>query len=183
MRHKRPLKITSRTSSVTNGFVQAILPDIPPTEQDRAAALAALGLPPHQCVYCGDQATDWDHLRPIVINKRPSGYLTDYRNLVPACGPCNQSKSGQNWKSWMTGKATRSPASRNIIDLQARIARLEAYERWGDVDEVDFATLVGKDRWEAYWAKLVIIEGLMRQAQAEADAIRALISTKLHRES
>ena len=39
------------------------------------------------CVYCGGQATGFDHLHPVV-----RGGLTDFYNLAPACGSCNSRK-------------------------------------------------------------------------------------------
>jgi len=46
--------------------------------------------------------TDWDHLRPLVRNRRPTGFISEIKNLVPSCGPCNQSKGAADWKAWMT---------------------------------------------------------------------------------
>ena len=181
MKHRKPLKITSRTSSVTNGFVQAILPDFPPTAEQRDALFAVLGIDAGdiRCVYCGDKATDWDHLQPLVKGKRPTGHLTDYRNLVPACGRCNQSKGGHHWRSWMSGKAMNSPAARGVADLDARIARLEDFESWASAAPVDFIEIVGPERWTAYWDRLSRIEALMREAQEEAASLRAHISRAL----
>src|SRR5438128_9847091 len=101
MKFRKTLKITSRTSSVANGFVQAIIPCIEPTDAQKNEALAILQIDPNrlECAYCGAPATDWDHLRPLVKGKRSTGYCNEIRNLVPACGPCNQSKSGQDWRA------------------------------------------------------------------------------------
>jgi hypothetical protein len=88
MKFRKPLTITSRTSSITNSFVQAIIPDIEPTQEEWVEALQVLGMTPDgiTCVYCGAAATDWDHLRPLVRNKRPTGYINEIRNRVPSCG-------------------------------------------------------------------------------------------------
>jgi hypothetical protein len=68
MKIPKPLKITSRTSSVTNAFVQAIIPRFEPTQKELVEAVEILGmnLDTISCVYCGSTATDWDHLRPLV---------------------------------------------------------------------------------------------------------------------
>lgn len=178
MKHKRTLKITSRTSSVTNGFVQAILPDIPPTADERAKLLASLELDEENidCVYCGDTATDWDHLRPLVRGKRPTGYLTDFRNLVPSCGPCNQSKGGQDWQAWMNGPAIKSPRSRAVADFQERFNRLLDHESRFGTEPIDFSQMVGSVLWDTYWQRLVVIEALMKEAQIDAQIIRAKLS-------
>ena len=92
MKFRPPLKITSRTSSITNSFVQAIIPNVKPTETELEEALAVLGmsLKNRSCVYCGVSATDWDHLRPLVKYKRPTGFLNEARNLVPSCAPATE---------------------------------------------------------------------------------------------
>jgi len=123
MKFRKPLKITSRTSSITNSFVQAVIPSIEPTFEEVDEALAVLGMTRDDvhCVYCGGMATDWDHPRPLVRNKRPTACINEIRNLVPSCGPCNQSKSGADWHAWMTGAAPGSPATKRVPDIAERI--------------------------------------------------------------
>ena len=181
MKHRRPLKITSRISSVTNGFVQAILPDAAPSLDEQNSLLTALEMTPEtiECVYCGNKATDWDHLRPIVSAKRPTGFLTDYRNLVPSCGPCNQSKSGQAWDVWMAGRAKNSPSSRKIPDVEARVDRLRKFAAWGAVARADLESIVGKELWDSYWGKLSEIESMMRDAQQSAAVIKTIIQLQI----
>ena len=181
MKFRKTLKITSRTSSVTNGFVQAIIPCLHPTDEESAAALAVLGIDPNKltCIYCGASATDWDHLRPLVKGKRPTGYFTGVQNLVPACGPCNQSKGGQEWRVWIQGPAKGSPKSRGIADLPSRVATLEAFETWSAHDRIAMREIVGADAWDQYWARLQTIEDLMQAAQREAVSIRGRIASAL----
>jgi len=52
--------------------------------------------------------------------QRPTGYISEIRNLVSSCGPCNQSKGARDWRAWMTGKARHG--------ILTRIARLELFE-------------------------------------------------------
>jgi hypothetical protein len=132
-----------------------------------------------RCAYCGAPATDWDHLRPLVKSKRPTGYSNHIRNLVPACGPCNQSKGAQDWRTWLNGTAKGSPKTRGVPDIEERIARLDAYEKWSDHPPLDLAAIVGTERWKAYWQQLEEIEASMHKAQIEAAQIRDLISTAL----
>lgn len=174
MKFRKTLKITSRISSVTNGFVQAIIPSVQPSEALRDEALKLLGMSNDRlsCVYCGSACTDWDHLRPLVQGKRPSGYFNEIRNLVPSCGPCNQSKSGQDWRDWMKSSAKGSPKSRGIVDLDARFAALERFEAWSRHEPVDLRAIVGSELWDDYWNKLERIESQMREAQKDADVIR-----------
>src|SRR5262249_46649708 len=82
--------MVSRKSSITNAFVNAVIPVIPPTLEEVLQALTILGMEPTdvRCAYCGDKSSEWDHLRPLVLNKRPTGFITEIANLVPACGKC-----------------------------------------------------------------------------------------------
>lgn len=185
MKFRKTLKITSRTSSVTNGFVQAIIPCVEPTEAQKNEALAILHIDPNrlECAYCGASATDWDHLRPLVKGKRPTGYCNEIRNLVPACGPCNQSKSGQDWRAWISGSARNAPRTRGVPDLPLRIRRLEAFEDWSRHEPIPMRELAGEGLWDAYWSRLEEIEKQMREAQREAELLRARIAAALARRS
>jgi NAD-dependent SIR2 family protein deacetylase len=88
-----PVKITGRTSSITNAFVNGIIPCIAPAEEEIREVLEVLGMNAAiRCAYCGNNYTEWDHFRPLIHNKRPTGYISEIHNLVPACGKCNQSK-------------------------------------------------------------------------------------------
>jgi len=181
MKIPKPLKITSRISTITNSFAQAIIPTEVPTEDEVNELLVRLEMSfdDRKCVYCGDSATDWDHLRSLVSNKEPSGYVTESRNLVPSCGTCNQSKGGSDWKKWMTGPAKKSPKSRKISNLDRKIAILEAFVQWGGVKPVNFDEHANKDDWEAYWNARLSIEKQMREAQLLAEKIRNSIQKNL----
>src|SRR5574344_729672 len=97
----KPVKITGRTSSITNSFVNGIIPIIEQSEEEIKTALEILGMDERTicCAYCGDSYTEWDHLRPLVLNKTATGYISKIHKLVPACGKCNQSKGNQNCHS------------------------------------------------------------------------------------
>ncbi|KAA2236631.1 HNH endonuclease [Salinarimonas soli] len=181
MRFRKPLTILSRTSSVTNSFVQAILPAIEPTPDEIAEALAILGMTPKTitCAYCGTASTDWDHLCPLVKGKRPTGYITEIRNLVPSCGPCNQSKSGADWHVWMTGTAKGSPRTKGVTDLEARLGCLKRYVAWGQVRPLDLRVLGGAELWDRHWANLEALTAGMREAQLHAAQLRENIVGRL----
>lgn len=174
MKQRAPLKITSRTSSITNSFVQAIIPTVEFSADEQHEALTHLAMTPDDlhCVYCGAATTDWDHLRPLVKNKRPTGYISEIRNLVPSCGPCNQSKGASDWRAWMTGKARGSPATRSVAGIQERMERLRQFEAWGDVRPIAFEELVSKTAWAGYWTQLEAVLDSMREAQAKAVVVR-----------
>ena len=132
-----------------------------------------------RCVYCGDAATDWDHLRSYVRKKEPSGYVNDVRNIVPSCGPCNQSKSGSEWKAWMQGLAPGSPKTRGIAHLDQRIVLIEKFEAWGNVEPLPIRECVGEEEWRSYWARCDTINAQLSEAQVQADRIKSKLRAKL----
>jgi hypothetical protein len=174
MKLRAPLKITSRTSSITNSFVQAIIPMDSYSEEQRAEALAKLGMTMERlsCIYCGSPTTDWDHLRPLVRDSRPTGYISEIKNLVPSCGPCNQSKGAADWKAWMVGKARGSPTTRGVTDIVNRVSRLDEFVSWGNVSRLSFENMVPHDMWRDYWDQLDKVTDAMRAAQQKATLVR-----------
>ena len=181
MRFRKSLKISSKTSTVTNAFVQAIIPSDEPSAAMRDKTLEVLGMNrgTMTCVYCGGVTSDWDHLRPLVRDGDPTGYFNEVRNLVPACGRCNQSKSGQEWRSWMTGTAKNSPASSNISGIDARIESLNRFVAWGDHAPIHLAKLADLQLWDDYWNQLKNIKQMMHNAQQTADQLRRNIANAL----
>lgn len=173
-----PMKITGRSSSITNAFINSIIPVIQPSEEEIKESLDILGMDPKsfQCAYCGATASEWDHLRPLVMNQQPTGYISEIQNLVPACGKCNQSKGNREWKVWIQSKAKLSPKARGIPDLAERITRLENYEMWGKPTKLNFAEMVGKDEWKKHWQNWQTILGLMKEAQEHAEKIKTSIA-------
>ena len=172
------VKITGRTSTITNSFVNAIIPVVWPTEAEVSEALAVLGMSPDtiSCAYCGDPKTEWDHLRPLVRGKRPTGYVSEIANLVPACSKCNQSKGGNEWRSWIQGNARLSPRMKQIPDLEERIGRLSRFERWRAPRRINFGDAAGADLWKRYWERHEQLVALMRECQETADAVRLRVN-------
>ena len=173
-----PMSVTGRSSSITNAFINAIIPVIEPTEAEELEALQILGMSPGdiRCCYCGDKSTEWDHLRAIISNQEPTGYITEIANLVPACGKCNQSKGKSYWRTWMEGNAKLSPKSRGIADIEERIARLSAYEAWREPKKIDFAAVVGPEMWQRHRTNWRSVLDLLKASQELASEIRSLVA-------
>lgn len=94
------------------------------------AIVAFFSTSPTECVFCGSlQVKRWDHLVPV-----SKGGDTVLGNIVPACQKCDDSKGSAPFDVWMGSSAPNSPASRSVIDLEARIARIRGYrEHFGYV--------------------------------------------------
>lgn len=174
----KPVKIIGKTSTVTNSFVNGIIPVIKPTEQEIKDALEALGMTEDTicCAYCSDPYTEWDHFHPLVKDKMPTGYISEIHNLVPACGKCNQSKGNKDWREWMFSNAPRSPKTRKIKDLEERAAILERYEKKYPSIKVDFSKIVGEDSWNKHWDNCRRIHKLMLESQKISDDIKKILS-------
>jgi len=165
----------SRKSSITNAFVNSIIPVIQPSSEEVASALRILEIDPGElrCAYCGDKATEWDHLRPLVLKRRPTGFISEIANLVPCCGKCNQSKGNKNWRAWMLSNAKLSPATRGILDLEERVRRLDDYERSREVEPIDFGAIAKSDAWSEYWAMCESVVAALRRSQELAERVKA----------
>ncbi len=172
--------ITGRTTSIRNVFVAAIVPMIRPTADEIRRVLQILNLDPTdlRCSYCGDKASEWDHLKPLVKAGKPTGYPSSIRNLVPSCGKCNQSKGSTNWREWMQGVARHSPSARKIADVEHRIARIEQYESWANCVPLDIESLVSPNRWKEYYAMQEEILNRMGDAQRLAKEIAQEIKSQ-----
>ena len=175
-RMPKPVRITGRASSITNSFVNGIIPVVLPTEDEVRQALTILDmLESVHCAYCGDTYTEWDHLRPLVVGKQPTGYISEIHNLVPACGKCNQSKGNKPWREWMLSQAALSPRRRGVPDLDMRIQRLSSYEEWMPPTVLDFSQLLAPELWAEHWRNYDEIIALMRHAELTAAAIREAV--------
>ena len=169
--------MVSRKSSITNAFVNSIIPVIAPSEDEVFTALRILQIDPEdlRCAYCGDKATEWDHLRPLVLKRRPTGFISEIANLVPSCGKCNQSKGNKDWRTWMLSKAKLSPGTRGVSDLDARVQRLQEYEKWREVRPINFEAIVGGDLWSEYWRTCEDVISTLKKSQEFADRLKTMI--------
>lgn len=172
----------TRKTSITNAFVSAIVPVVKPSPQEILEGLTILAMTADavECIYCGDKCNAWDHLRPIVVDRRPTGYISEIANLVPACQPCNSSKGNSPWKLWMLGEAPQSPKQRNVSRLEERVARLEQYERWRRPIIINFESIFGAEAYAAYWKELDQMVAELRRTQEMADALRKKVADSSH---
>ena len=166
-----------RSTSVTAAFAGAILPRSEPDYTQKISALTILRIDPSdvKCAYCGDQASEWDHFRPTVVDQTPTGWRTEIGNLVPSCGGCNQSKGNKNWKEWMSGNARLSPANRGVPDLEQRIKLLERFEREFQPERIDLQQFQEKLLWKQYWALRDEIINKLRSGDEIAQQLHQII--------
>lgn len=175
-----PVKIKGRSSSITNSFVNGIIPCVPPTEGEVLKVLEILDMKDNlRCAYCGGQYTEWDHFYPIVRDKKPTGYISEINNLVPACGKCNQSKGNTYWLDWIVSNAKLSPKTRKIDNLAVNILLLKKYEKWSNPTVIDFSEIIDPILWEEHWKNCEKLHELMHNSQKTSDQIKIAISQYL----
>ena len=179
----KPVNITGRTSTITNSFINSFIPVIPPKEEEIIRVLEILKLEPDdlKCAYCGDKSSEWDHFRPLVKDKRPTGFISEIYNLVPSCGKCNQSKGNREWREWILSEAPRSPKSRNVKELNQKIKCLETFERWKNIKPIDFEKIVGVEVMKPHWKNLEEMWQMMKKSQKLAEEIKTKIQPKRRR--
>jgi hypothetical protein len=115
------------------------------------------------------------------MKRRPTGFISEIGNLVPACGKCNQSKGNKDWEFWMRGeKATWSPRKRGIADLEERIERLRVYENWRPSKKLEFEAIVGSEAWGDYWNRLEAMGRTLHECQAAAAELGKTIAAARH---
>ena len=78
------------------------------------------------------------------------------------------------WKYGLEG-APRSDSS-GIFYLRARIARLEAFERWGSPRKINFEEVLGADEWARHWGNWHVIIGELRKAQELARELQERVA-------
>lgn len=180
----KPPKLTSRRSTLTGLFVMTLTPYIEPTEAEVDEALGILGMKRGACVcaYCGDKKSEWDHFRAVVLNRRPTGYVTEIANLVPACGKCNQSRGNKDWKEWMLGAAVHSPARRGVQDIDARVGRLSDFSEWRKPVRIDFDTLIAHEKWTRHTENLANLLRSLEEAEVHAAELRLSAEVEARRQ-
>jgi 5-methylcytosine-specific restriction endonuclease McrA len=82
--------LIARTSTLTNAIVHSVVPYDSNEKINRVLNERFNDV--HVCQYCGLGAKSLDHLFPLVVNKKLSGYISDANNLIPCCKDCNSSK-------------------------------------------------------------------------------------------
>jgi hypothetical protein len=104
-RHLKPYSIlANRTTTVNHAFAAAIAPCDFYDAQKTCDAICLLGQDPDRdlrCVYCGQWAETWDHVRATVLDKKFSGFGHRLGNLLPCCKPCNSKKGNRSWSDYL----------------------------------------------------------------------------------
>lgn len=128
--------------------------------------------PNKTCAYCGKPANHLDHLFPLIVDRKPTGYGTEPGNLVPCCRECNQPKGNLHWEVYMRsdncnhiGDATTSNPQ---IAKEKRILNIKEFQTLMPAEKIiiDDLTL---QKWNEI---LHMFDDSLKKAQEELVALR-----------
>ena len=157
----------SRSSTVTHEYAKVLAPADEYDQVKLESAFQALGLIVEEvliCAYCSRTAATVDHLNPLVVDKKFSGWGHVFGNLVPACKTCNESKGGKPWREFAK--------SRSVPEL--RIQKIEAYEAQAPVP-------VSQDDLAKLYPDLIAAYEHMRKINLDALVTAQHLANELHR--
>lgn len=127
------------------------------------------------CAYCGIKSDYLEHFRPLVENKKPTGYGSDIYNLVPSCKTCNEKKKNDYWKTWMNNLEIIGTV--HSENHNKRFDNLKKFESWGEnkVIHINYENLIGSEIWSKY---LKSFEELLTTMD-ELNTIQTIIRNKV----
>ena len=182
-RFKLPAKanLKGRSSTISNAFAISITPYIYPTSEEITKFYNSLAIDEGQCAYCLGDANAMDHIKPLVTNGLPTGYITDIHNLVPCCSACNSSKGKKDFSEWYLSQS-------NIDRLQKKgLSDSKIRERFNVITNyiscigipLNYQELLGDDLWNEYLSRRINLIAALRENQEFCDKLDALITDKL----
>lgn len=176
---KRHLNLYSifkkRSTTINHAFASAISYYANYDELEIEKALLALNQNPDsdlKCVYCNEKADTWDHLESLVKKGMFTGYGHELGNLVPSCKRCNSSKGGKDFISFI-GELSMSDDEKQRISTM-----LTRYQREFGNNVVDIESFEYKEVTKKYYDIKDKIFELMKEADIEAERIRAKLKNK-----
>ena len=137
-------KLTARTSTLCRSMACTLTIRKECTLEEEKIWLKHFG--DMKCAYCGGEASHLDHLYPLIIERRPTGYGTEVANLVPCCKNCNQPKGNLNYEDFM-----KSPKCKHLIadgcttiqqSIESRIQNIKDFEKELPAKKIDFSQKV-----------------------------------------
>lgn len=183
---KMPSKsnLKSRTSTINNAFAIGITPYLRPDDDLLKAYYDELKIEPCQCGYCmrlGEGKTV-DHINPLVISGKPSGYITDINNLIPCCKDCNSKKGGKYFGDWYKSpKNKKRLKSMGLTDqiINERYDIITAYINNHCSKPYDYEKIVGEDKWNEYINRKNKMIALLEEDQKFCDELNELITQEV----
>ena len=144
--------LIGRKSTISNAFAISVTPYIRPSDDDLEKYYSELKIEEGQCAYCLGKGDGKDHLKPLVSDGMPTGYITDIHNLVPCCQRCNSSKGSKSFREWYKSKENISRLKKDGLtdeQIESRYSIICSFE--DKIPEpINYEAIVGKELWEEY---------------------------------
>lgn len=173
--------LKSRSSTISNAFAMSITPYILPDDDQTKSFYDLLEVEEGKCAYCLGNGNGRDHLKPLVKNGLPTGYITDINNLVPCCQACNSSKGAKDFRNWYKSeKNIKRLHELGLTDEQIS-NRFDVICNYEDKigNPIDYQSLVGHEKWEEYKARKTKLIELLNDNQKFCDELSDIIKEKL----
>lgn len=180
---KLPTKsdLKSRSSTISNAFAISITPYIVPGESDTEGYYDSLGIKEGQCAYCLGDGNGRDHLKPLVKNGMPTGYITDIHNIVPCCQRCNSAKGAKSFREWYLSPENVSRLKRFGLDdatIENRYSIICKFEE-SIPAPIDYKAIVGEEMWNEYQDRRMALLKSLADNQAFCDLIRKKVLNEI----
>lgn len=176
---KMPAKsnLKGRSSTISNAFAISITPFIYPSKKEIAEFYKLLDIKEGQCAYCLGDGNGMDHLKPLVRNGLPTGYITDINNLVPCCQACNSSKGSKEFEEWYKSPQNiKRLRERGLTDdlFQHRFEVISAFEK-RITNPIDYEKILGKEKWNEYKIRKMQLIEQLNENQRFCDELNTII--------
>ncbi|MGN0542185.1 MAG: HNH endonuclease [Acutalibacteraceae bacterium] len=181
--YKMPAKadLKGRSSTISNAFAISVTPYVRPSEEEISDYYNLLGINEGQCAYCLGDGNGKDHLKPLVKDGMPTGYITDIHNLVPCCQRCNSSKGSKSFKEWyMSKENVLRLKNLGLSDkvIEERFKTLSRYEAKIPTP-IDYEKIVGKELWDEYKTRRAEMLKMLNDNQEFCDKLSQIIMSKI----
>lgn len=182
-KYKMPTRSTlkQRSSTINNAFAMSITPYIRPNDSELENYYNSLKIKEGQCAYCLRDGNGRAHLKPLVSNGMPTGYITDIHNLVPCCQRCNSAKGSKTFEEWY--KSIDNIERLKNIGLTDEIIeeRYNAILEFGKniPSPIDYKKIVGEKLWQEYNDRRVRLNQQLKDDQEFCDTLYSIIINKM----
>lgn len=181
---KLPTKsdLKGRSSTISNAFTIAITPYIYPSKEEIDGFYRKLQITKGQCAYCLGKANAMDHIKPLVTNGLPTGYITEIHNLVPCCSACNSSKGKKEFVDWYKSDNNKERLMDEGLtedDIEKRYEIILEYIK--EIGEpINYSEILGSDLWKEFLERKQAMLDSLKDNQKFCDELCKIIAHKLH---
>ena len=186
MKFKLPTKsdLKSRTSTINNAFAISITPYIYPSPIETVHFLEELQIKEGQCAYCLGEANAMDHVKPLVTNGLPTGYITEIKNLVPCCSACNSAKGAKDFLLWYKSQKNIERLYRKGLDDEQIDDRFNIVSAYIDKipQPINYKEILGDEIWDEYIARKSKMLELLKENQTFCNQLSTIIAKKIEKE-